>query len=856
MNTILALQIKGLKFYLLLMACTFIVNANGQDWKWKNPSPTGHQLNCVKFVDSSAAYAIGNYGTVLKSTNGGQNWNTQNVHSISDLLSISVIDKDTVYLSGRDLSVFKTTDGGDTWLTVRNGSYGNRNTSKVFFITSAVGYLLGDGMEELFKTTDAGITWTKLVMELNFQGVTSLYFTTVDIGYATQGGGNVLKTTDGGVHWKTIALPISWPFNSLDFTDPQTGYMVGDLGNILKTEDAGESWKIQNQFPSSLTISNLVSVCFVNKEVGFAVGGKDILKTLDGGLKWEIVAQSAFDLRAVSFVDSDHGICTGGDWLHEFSGILTTSDGGMKWKENSATLTDRYIHKIKFVNTNTGYAVGGNGSTYGGFILKTTDAGNNWSSINTGLDNYYINDLSLPDENTLYMVGQSGQILKSSDSGASWHKQISNTTETLNAVFFLDLNNGYVVGDNQTILKTSNGGTTWKKQVSPKTQHLYSAYFKDINTGYIASYDWEVDSSTVLLTTTNGGLNWKSKRIGTMDYPSKITFVNKDTAFIACYSGGILKTTDGGNHWTASYYHGNNYSDLFFTTENTGYVIGWDGEISMTENCGKDWTLLDSRTDKDLFSICFTDVNTGFAVGSNGIILKTTNSGSSLKPLRQSPYNLCNGEGTLIKPNFIGGAKPLTYVWDHSPTTPSVFVAPLNKTIYKVTISDSEMDTIQINIPVDVAWVLAPVIRQRGDTLISDAGYGNHWFRNDSLIGDVYSQSFVPKTKGAYYSIVYDYSCISEKSNVIQMNPSALDEIQLNDIQIYPNPVSYNLTIELPKKTNECVLILMDTNGKEILRQKTSENSIILNMSSLPIGIYFIQVISTDLLITKKIVKK
>ncbi|MBC7797339.1 MAG: hypothetical protein H7Z37_10740, partial [Pyrinomonadaceae bacterium] len=83
----------------------------------------------------------------------------------------------------------------------------------------------------------------------------------------------------------------------------------------------------------------------------------------------------------------------------------------------------------------------------------------------------------------------------------------------------------------------------------------------------------------------------------------------------------------------------------------------------------------------DLFSIYFTDVNTGFAVGANGTILKTTNSGSSLKPLRQSYYDLCNGKGSLVTPNFIGGTKPLSYAWEHSPTTPSVFVAPQDNTV-------------------------------------------------------------------------------------------------------------------------------------------------------------------------------
>lgn len=97
---------------------------------------------------------------------------------------------------------------------------------------------------------------------------------------------------------------------------------------------------------------------------------------------------------------------------------------------------------------------------------------------------------------------------------------------------------------------------------------------------------------------------------------------------------------------------------------------------------------------------------------------------------------------------------------------------------------------------------------------------------------------------------------MSEKSNVIHIYPTAADEILLNELQVYPNPVSSHLTIELPQTNQECLLILMDTNGKEWSRQKTSQNKVLLDMSNLPNGIYFIQVTSNDLLMTKKIVKK
>lgn len=848
------------RYFLVLVALVLMIKANGQDWKWINPTLSGNQLNAVKYLDSNSAIAIGKLGTILLSNNSGKDWKQITSNTKANLLSISSINKDTIFVSGQDLSVLKSTDGGNKWIVLREGSYGSRNISKVLFVNSRLGFLLGDGMEEFFKTTDSGKTWNKLQMDLNFQGVTSLYFTSADTGYASIGNGHTgpaLKTTDGGLTWTTITLPVNWPFNSVFFSNKQTGYMVGNLGNILKTEDAGATWQIQNQFPSSLTNSNIASVDFVDQINGFAVGNTDILKTIDGGKHWELVAHSAFDLRSVSFIDSLHGICVGGDWLHEYSCITTTSDGGKTWDERSSTVTDRYINKVKFVNANIGYAVGGNTNTFGGFILKSTDAGNTWSRINTGTDNYWISDLSLPDEKTIYLVGQSGQILKSNDAGVSWQKQNTNTTETLNAVYFLNTDIGYAVGDNRTILKTTNGGNTWIKQESPQTKHLYSAYFKDINTGYIASYDWDVDSCTVLLMTTDGGTNWKKKSIGKVRYPRKILFVSQDTAFIAGDFGGILKTTNGGKKWEESFHQGNSYFDMFFTNKNTGYVIGEDGEISMTENCGKDWTRVDSSTDKDLLSIYFTDINTGFAVGSNGIILKTTNSGSSLNALQQPFYSLCPGDSARLQPNFIGGRKPLSFVWDKIGTGSTVSVSPKNTSNYLVTITDQEMDTIQIKLRVDVNYVPTPVVTQHGDTLISNVEYGNHWYRNDTLMTDVYSNMIVSTKSGDFYSIVYDYGCYSERSNLIHLITTGISDLSCDDkIILYPNPVTSGVTLKFPSNYQRVELTLFDDRGKLIRKQTVFGDEAILNISDLTHGTYFIQIISDDRVTTKKIIKK
>jgi len=841
---------------IIIFLFTFLLfnNVNSQDWKWKNPLPTGNQLNCVEFIDSSTAYAIGNFGTILKTTDGGLNWDIQESGTNINLFTMSVIDKDTLYVCGENLNVLKSTNGGNSWENIFNESWSN-NKNIIFFVNAATGYLAGDG-STLLKTIDYGQTWIDLNVGFEFQNPYSLFFTSIDTGYATTSNSEILKTTDGGLNWLELDLPMSSRLSTITFINDSTGFSAGSLGAILKTTDFGNSWIIQNEFPSGITSSDLLSIDFINDSIGFIVGSRDILKTSNGGNTWQIIAQSEFDLFSVSFTDSLHGIAVGGDWLYEVSGIQKTNNGGLDWIEASSTITTKYLDEVKFINSDTGYAVGGHVSaTYSGYILKTTDAGDSWSNLNIGTDTYWLTDIVIPSNDTIYVIAWEGQILKSTDAGSTWSELNSNTRESLYAADFVNSKLGYVVGENGTILKTNDGGNTWINQVSPTDKDLRTIYFKNENEGFSCAYDWNIDS-TILITTIDGGENWLKKSIGTVRNPRKIYFVNNDTAFIAGDFGGILRTFDGGSSWESSYHNGNDYFDIYFTNNYTGYVVGEDGEISMTENCGDDWFVLSSGTEKQLRSIYFTDINTGYATGSNGVIVKTTNSGSRLKSLYQPHYSICKGDTILLRPNYFGGAKPLSYHWNNTVTSDTILVSPKIDTIYTITITDLYFDSIKIEIPVNVYTHTAPYIHQSGDTLISDIEYGNQWYRNDTLIDSANSNKLLVELEGDYYSIYVDYPCYSEKSNVIQIRHTSTFQTLKKDIKIYPNPVTSNLTVELSNITAPCYLKIIGINGREYYNSDITENIKEIDLKALPQGLFLVQIISADKVITNKIIKK
>jgi photosystem II stability/assembly factor-like uncharacterized protein len=110
------------------------------------------------------------------------------------------------------------------------------------------------------------------------------------------------------------------------------------------------------------------------------------------------------------------------------------------------------------------------------------------------------------------------------------------------------------------------------------------------------------------------------------------SFTSKDTGFIVGENGTILKTNDGGSHWTNQYSGGSlTLRSVSFPDRDTGYAADVHGTIIKTTNGGKNWTIIYATASNPLNSIYFPNPDTGFAVGLHGRILKTTNGGSIWK---------------------------------------------------------------------------------------------------------------------------------------------------------------------------------------------------------------------------------
>src|SRR6185436_15564819 len=72
---------------LLLLA---VVPAAAQ-WNWKSPLPQGNTLIRTTFIDTSLGWGVGEYGTIIHTTNGGASWYEQEYGRSDNMLAISMV---------------------------------------------------------------------------------------------------------------------------------------------------------------------------------------------------------------------------------------------------------------------------------------------------------------------------------------------------------------------------------------------------------------------------------------------------------------------------------------------------------------------------------------------------------------------------------------------------------------------------------------------------------------------------------------------------------------------------------------------------------------------------------------------
>ncbi len=250
-------------------------------------SHTSQQLRGVNFPNKDTGYAVGGTryarGTIIRTTDGGNTWSPDHISDkiIFDVSFVNALKGVTVGLDGK---IYTTLDGGNNWQLYQTPFW--KYLHDIFLVNDSTWVAVGgDGYNKgvHYRTINSGTTWVGDTLDNELR---SVFFTSQLVGYAC-GYGIISKTTDGGATWSPTSAKGDF-FTSIYFPSVNIGYAVGFNGSILKTSNGGSSWDTQRNGNSILLKQfRLEAVTFINNQLGYAVGRDGlILKTEDGGSNW------------------------------------------------------------------------------------------------------------------------------------------------------------------------------------------------------------------------------------------------------------------------------------------------------------------------------------------------------------------------------------------------------------------------------------------------------------------------------------------------------------------------------------------------------------------------------------------
>ncbi len=297
---------------MLVVFVLFAVIQISAQWTEQNSGLTT-ALNSVFVLNNNYAFACGEAGKVISTSNGGDTWNVVSNATIPSTLSLYYVaaaaDPLIFGVLGADASgtyAYFTSDGGSNWFNVLSQTGGFFNVAG--FIEPNTILIQGNpvgGRWSLFKSSNF-IIWDS----------TGLY----------------LPQLGGEAGWN----------NSWANGNPSHFWFGTNAGHIYHSSDGGAVWKSED----TPGMTNIHAIQF-NGPRGLA-GGDGLCKTTDYGAIWtQITSPSTGSISGIGRIQYSPNF-----WASDATSLYSTTDFGTTWNNDYTSPGGNYTH-LKSVLNNT-----------------------------------------------------------------------------------------------------------------------------------------------------------------------------------------------------------------------------------------------------------------------------------------------------------------------------------------------------------------------------------------------------------------------------------------------------------------------------------------------------------------------
>jgi photosystem II stability/assembly factor-like uncharacterized protein len=515
------------------------VQVGSSGWQWGNPLPQGNTVRAMSFAGATG-YAAGDFGTLLKTADGGSTWSGLPVGTLAGLTVVQALDANTVFAGGGCVAR-RSTDGGATFAAVRftpveaGCRVGLRDLS---FVSKDVGYLLlADG--SVLTTTDGGVQFSPrtAVPDTGATGGSAqpgaITFLDASKGFATSGG-KLFETLDGGNAWTPVAASGS-AIRGIWFADAQHGFAVGDNRLVLRSDDGGATW-----VPKDLNVPgvNYTSIRCAGTQLCILTtsAGTQLVRTTDGGDTPGAAVTPATDpIFAAAFASPTRVAAAG-----QQGATVVSDDAGVRFAPVGGHIAGAFMALRLGGAANTAYAPGADGK-----LAKTSDGGRTWSTESNVPTSADLRDVAFPTATDGYALDVDGGLFHTTTGGRAWQTLDTGSTRRPRALFAPDANTVLVVGP-RGIRRSTDAGETFDQL---RSRAVLRTQLTDVALAHAggAIFAW---SERALVRSSDGGSRWTPLPRPRGARIVQVAFANAKVGLLLEVNGRVWRTTNAGRSWT------------------------------------------------------------------------------------------------------------------------------------------------------------------------------------------------------------------------------------------------------------------------------------------------------------------
>jgi photosystem II stability/assembly factor-like uncharacterized protein len=520
------------------------VQVGSSGWQWGNPLPQGNTVRAMS-LSGATGYAAGDFGTLLKTTDGGSSWSGLSMGTFQGLSVVQALDADTV-VAGGGCVARRSVDGGASFTAIRFSSVetgckvGLRDLS---FVSRDAGYLLlADG--SVFATTDGGTQFSPrtAVPETRAAGGSAepgaIAFLDARSGYASSGG-RLFQTLDGGTSWRLVASD-GRAIHAIWFADAAHGFAIGNSGLVLRSDDGGTTWT-----PKDLGVAaNYTSIRCSGTRLCLltTAAGTQLVRTTNAGdTAGTVVTPSTDPVFAAAFA-SPTRVAAAGD----HGATVVSDDAGVRFAPIGGRISGTFSALRVGGAADTAFAPGADGR-----LAKTTDGGKTWSTGNVPTTADLL-DVSFPTTSVGFALDVDGGLFRTDNAGATWKTLGTGSTRRPRAVFAPDASSALVVGP-RGIRRSVDAGETFDQV---RASAVLRAQLGDVVAAHAGGAIFAWGPTTVVRSTDRGrswsvlGLPGRSTRERRALRVQQVAFASAKVGLLRDTARRIWRTANGGRAWT------------------------------------------------------------------------------------------------------------------------------------------------------------------------------------------------------------------------------------------------------------------------------------------------------------------